>query len=63
MNGTGEPRKSWVVPIALFAVAWGLIWLLSVVPNNFILLTTLALAAAAATIAAVIIGWRKTASD
>jgi hypothetical protein len=63
MNGSGEPRKSWVVPTSLLVAAWFLIWVMSIVPNDFILLTALAVAAAAVTIAAVIIGWGKTATS
>jgi hypothetical protein len=63
MNGSGEPRKSLVVPIVLLAVACFLLWLLAIVPNDFMLLTVLALASAAAAVAAVIIGWRNTATS
>jgi hypothetical protein len=51
--------KPLFVPVTLFSVAWFLIWALSVVPNDFFLLTFLALAATGVTVSAFVTGWSR----
>lgn len=62
-NSSSKPRKSMFVPVLLFAAAWFLIWMLSVVPADFFLLTFLAVAATGVTVAAFVTGWARLGSD